>query len=481
MNRSENPIMLPKVRGLRRRWIMSTLLVILVIVVMAVSLFSVMSTNNVKSAVRDGLITKATTTADFFANYITRTFAEYYDSAYLYIENFDAANKLDLQFIDTGGRILISSYSTMSAGTAPGTEDISSALSDGAVSVWEGKNPSTGEHIMAVSAPMRYSDGQVIGVMRYVTSMRLADERSFGTTMGAVGVGAAVMLLVLFINLMFLSSVIDPMREITAVAQRIADGSYGTQITKKYSDEIGDMVDVLNDMSIKLSRAEKTQTEFISQVSHELRTPLTAISGWSETLSYDENLDEDEKRGVATILKESRRLTKMVEELLDFTRIQDGRFTLNAVEMDAAAELEDSIFAYRELLMQDGLEISYEPYEDELPLINGDPERLRQVFYNLFDNAAKYAAEGKRIVVSTGRAGDSIIIKFRDFGPGIPEDELDKVKMRFYKGSSKKRGSGIGLSVCDEIIKYHGGTLTLANAEGGGTEVTISLPAAEEI
>ena len=171
----------------------------------------------------------------------------------------------------------------------------------------------------------------------------------------------------------------------------------------------------------------------------------------------------------------------MVEELLDFTRIQDGRFTLNAVEMDAAAELEDSIFAYRELLMQDGLEISYEPYEDELPLINGDPERLRQVFYNLFDNAAKYAAEGKRIVVSTGRAGDSIIIKFRDFGPGIPEDELDKVKMRFYKGSSKKRGSGIGLSVCDEIIKYHGGTLTLANAEGGGTEVTISLPAAEEI
>ena len=334
---------------------------------------------------------------------------------------------------------------------------------------------------MAVSAPMRYSDGQVIGVMRYVTSMRLADERSFGTTMGAVGVGAAVMLLVLFINLMFLSSVIDPMREITAVAQRIADGSYGTQITKKYSDEIGDMVDVLNDMSIKLSRAEKTQTEFISQVSHELRTPLTAISGWSETLSYDENLDEDEKRGVATILKESRRLTKMVEELLDFTRIQDGRFTLNAVEMDAAAELEDSIFAYRELLMQDGLEISYEPYEDELPLINGDPERLRQVFYNLFDNAAKYAAEGKRIVVSTGRAGDSIIIKFRDFGPGIPEDELDKVKMRFYKGSSKKRGSGIGLSVCDEIIKYHGGTLTLANAEGGGTEVTISLPAAEEI
>ena len=479
MNISESPIMLPRVRGLRRRWIMSTLIVILLIVVLAVSLFSFMSITNNKSTVREGLITKATTTTDFFANYITRTFAEYYDSAYLYIENFDDSNKLDLQFIDTGGRILISSYSTMSAGTAPGTEDIEAALTEDTVSVWEGKNPATGEHIMAVSAPMRYADGQVIGVMRYVTSMRLVDERNFGTTMAAVGFGAMVMLLVVILNLMFLSTVIEPMREITSAAQLIAEGSYGTQIPKKYSDEIGDMVDVLNDMSIKLSRAEKTQTEFISQVSHELRTPLTAISGWSETLSYDEQLDEEEKRGVGIILKESRRLTKMVEELLDFTRMQDGRFTLNAVEMDAAAELEDSIFAYRELLLQDEMEISYEPADEELPLINGDPERLRQVFFNIFDNAAKYASEGKKIVVTTATTGDRVILKFRDYGPGIPEDELDKVKMRFYKGSSKKRGSGIGLAVCDEIIKFHGGTLTLANAEGGGTEVTITLPAAE--
>ena len=202
----------------------------------------------------------------------------------------------------------------------------------------------------------------------------------------------------------------------------------------------------------------------------------TAITGWAETILYDENLDEESKRGVNIILKEARRLTKMVEELLDFTRMQDGRFTLHAEEMDLAAELEDSIFTYRELLRQDDMQIEYEPCQEELPLINGDPERLRQVFYNIFDNAAKYAREGKRITVSTSTDGENVFIRIRDYGPGIPEDELERVKMKFYKGSSKERGSGIGLAVCDEIVKYHGGELTLSNAEGGGTMVTIRIP-----
>ncbi|MGX8699440.1 MAG: sensor histidine kinase, partial [bacterium] len=155
---------------------MSTLLVIFLAVVAVVSIFSLMTASNNRNAVRDGLAVKAATTADFFAGYITRTQVEYYDSAYLYIENFDDASRLDLQFIDTNGRIIISSYS-MTAGTTPGTGDITAALTEGRVADWEGYNPATGEHIMAVSAPMRYSGGQVIGVMRYVTSLRLVDRQ----------------------------------------------------------------------------------------------------------------------------------------------------------------------------------------------------------------------------------------------------------------------------------------------------------------
>ena len=106
--------------------------------------------------------------------------------------------------------------------------------------------------------------------------------------------------------------------------------------------------------------------------------------------------------------------------------------------------------------------------------------RLRQVFCNLLDNAAKHGGSGKRIDTAIARDEDQVVITIRDYGPGIPEEELPHVKMKFYKGSSKARGSGIGLAVCEEIVMMHGGVLTLENAEGGGTLVTISIPVGEE-
>jgi signal transduction histidine kinase len=276
----------------------------------------------------------------------------------------------------------------------------------------------------------------------------------------------------------FIRSVIEPVSEITKMSKRIAKGSYGVQIQNRdYQDEIGDMVNAINEMSLKIAQSEKVQTEFISSISHELRTPLTAITGWGETLIYNEQLDRETKRGIAIILKEARRLTKMVEELLEFTRMEDGRFTLNIEEIDIAAELEDSIFTYRELLYQDGVEIYYEPYPDETPLIPGDASRLRQVFLNLLDNAAKYGREGKRIEVSLEVDSQYVSVKIRDFGPGVPEDEIEHIRMKFYKGSNaKERGSGIGLAVCDEIVRFHGGEMLLENAEGGGLLVTVRLP-----
>ena len=101
---------------------------------------------------------------------------------------------------------------------------------------------------------------------------------------------------------------------------------------------------------------------------------------------------------------------------------------------------------------------------------------MRQVFLNLLDNAAKHGGEGKRIDASINSGGDHVQIRIRDYGPGIPEDELPLVKKKFYKGSSKARGTGIGLAVCDEIVAMHGGELVLENAEGGGTLVTVLLP-----
>ena len=465
------------VRGLRMRWIRSGLLLTVGIVVLFTVIFALGVRSYYYSAARMGLAAKAESASSFFTGYMSRTYGEYYQSAYRYTESFEDKDVVALQFVNTRGVVEVTSYG-FSAGTTPGTPDVETALTQKSIGTWTGRRDGTGEKIMAVTAPLLTGDGSVIGAMRYVTSLRLVDRQIAKVTALAGGIGLLIILAVVLTNLYFIGTVTEPLVELTALSRRIADGSYGIQAQKKHDDEIGDLTDAINEMSAKIGETEKMQTEFISRVSHELRTPLTAITGWSETLAYDEAISEESQRGIGIIAKESARLTKMVEELLEFTRIQDGRFNLNLEPLDVAGELEDAIFTYGKLLAQEGVTVDYTPPARDVPMILGDPERLKQVFLNIMDNAAKYGRSGGRIVVTIGATDAWVVIRFRDFGPGIPENELPFVKKKFYKGSGKERGSGIGLSVCDEIIARHKGKLELENASDDRTGLiaTVMLP-----
>ena len=302
----------------------------------------------------------------------------------------------------------------------------------------------------------------------------------WGLTRGRYTLAGAMIILTSFsviaLLIWFWRNVSDPIEKLTDFADSIADGSYGSQMEVSSGNEIGRLTQAVNHISRQTAMAEKTRTEFISQVSHELRTPLTAITGWAETIAYDEAVQGDSLRGIQIISREAERLTGMVMELLEFTRIQDGRFNLRIETLDISAELEDALFTYGELMRQAGIDLDYSPSPTEIPLIPGDPERLKQVFLNLLDNASKHGGEGKRVEVSIFPREENVWITVRDHGRGIPEAELPHVKEKFYKGSSKNRGTGIGLAVCDEIVTRHGGELRVENAEGGGCRVTVILP-----
>ena len=221
-----------------------------------------------------------------------------------------------------------------------------------------------------------------------------------GWTVWAVVMMAAVCVYIILLNLWFHRCVAEPIEELTNVARRIAQGSYGVKIESKSENEIGRLAGEMNIMSEKVAMAEKSRTEFISQVSHELRTPLTAIEGWAETIAFDPAVQGDSLRGIHIISKEAERLTGMVSEMLEFARIQDGRFNLRIELIDIAAELEDALFTYGELMKQAGIEVNYTPPPAEISLIPGDPERLKQVFLNLLDNAAKHGGDGGKVDVS---------------------------------------------------------------------------------
>ena len=302
----------------------------------------------------------------------------------------------------------------------------------------------------------------------------------WGITRGYPGLGivclVAVCVYIILIVLWFLRYVSGPLDRLADFAHEIAEGSYGSKLEWHSDNELGRLTDEINNMSEKVALAEKSRTDFISQVSHELRTPLTAITGWAETIAYDPAVQGDSLRGIQIISREAERLTNMVKELLEFTRIQDGRFNLRIELLDIAAELEDALFTYGELMRQAGIEVDYSEPEAEIPLIPGDPERLKQVFLNLLDNAATHGGEGKKVDVGLKAESDGVHITVRDYGHGIPEAELPHVKEKFYKGSSKNRGNGIGLAVCDEIVTRHRGRLTIENAPDGGCLVTVILP-----
>ena len=463
-----------KQRSLRRRWLLNTMLVVCLLGLACVVLVTYYVGSNYYSNMESDLRYRARIASDFFGEHTGQGYESYYQDCIIYTRTFDERSVLELQFINVSGELVASSYGIW-PGMAPSTPDILNAISNQTISTYIGDEATTGERIMAVSTPILYGN-QVLGVLRFVTATRIMDLQIAMISLFSLIALILILVILFLIGNYYIHSILVPLSEIVEKAKKISGGSYGIQISKRYNDEIGELTDTINEMSLRLNENEKVQTEFISSLSHELRTPLTAINGWSETILGDDNLDPNTRRGVRIIQRESDRLTGMVMDLLDFTRIQDGRMNLNMEMVDLRAEFEDAVFMYGSRLSQEGIELVYLENDQDVPELSCDPKRMRQVFLNILDNAAKHGGEGKRIEAEIGYDNGYVRVKIRDFGPGIPVDELSLVKKKFYKGSSKARGSGIGLAVCDEIVQMHGGVLTLENASGGGTEVHIDLP-----
>ncbi len=464
--------------GLRRRWLWNTAAVVasvgLVCALAVTVLFALTDYSNLHANLR----LRAETAAEALNGVQNQEYEDFYQTCLDAVQSFSQRNTLEVQFVDPEGNVLSTSYGIPTT-SALETPEIAEAVRTRGAQDYFGKDPETGKRILAVSAPIIYRNGEVIGVLRFVTATRRMEQHIGAVLAVSLLAVAGLTGATLLSNNYCIRSILLSVAEITQKARRIAGGTYGIQIEILSHDELGELAEAINDLSNQLSQNEKMQSEFISSLSHELRTPLTAITGWSETLLGGDTLDAETARGMRIILREARRLTEMVVDLLDFTRMQDGRMTLNVEPADIRSEFEDTVYMYSSRLVQEGITLELEENDQDIPEIPCDAKRLRQVFLNVLDNAAKHGGEGKRILASMHYDGSTVLFRIRDFGPGIPEDELSLVKKKFYRGSSKTRGTGIGLAVCEEIVTMHGGTLTLENAEGGGTLVTIALPAAQ--
>ncbi|MCL2698506.1 MAG: HAMP domain-containing histidine kinase [Oscillospiraceae bacterium] len=386
------------------------------------------------------------------------------------IEEFDKKHHMELMAITANGRIDLTSsgFSPESGYEMPDYEKARSAESK--VADYVGFLPNS-QRYMAVTVML---SGEVYDAIRVVTSLDSIDTQIYTTTLIIAILSIAVMLFVLFLGMYFIQSIVSPLRQVGNSAKKLAAGDFSDRVVlNKNNDEIGELCRIFNSMADDLENSEKIKNDFISSVSHELRTPLTAIRGWSETMLESGKDDELLEKGMKIITSETSRLTEMVEDLLDFSKMQSGRLKLQKSNMDALAELSNAVSIYAEKAKREKVKLTYaEPGFNAF--ICGDKNRIKQVFINIIDNAVKYSCGGE-VVINAKTDENRLLISVSDDGCGISARDLSKVKKRFFKANNAQRGSGIGLAVADEIIMMHEGLLTIESEQGKGTTVKIQL------
>lgn len=466
-----------KISGISKRWFFGTFCVIagiiLVFAVTAVFLIFGYYYNYVEMT----LDSRASDLVNsYFSQYITSNDETFVSGAVNFVEDFTDKDIMEVWVIDKNGQPIVSSsgFDVDSVTQMPDYDLAKTSETD--KGKWTGRL-STGEKVMAVTAMIPNVKGEYAGAVRYICSLEDVDSMLFFISLFIFMIAAVVLLLVFASGRFFIRSIVRPVLQVNATAERIAKGDLSARVnTGGMHDEIDQLCVTFNNMADELSQTESLKNDFISTISHELRTPLTAIKGWGETLVQLGDSDpETTKKGMSVIIGESQRLSDMVEELLDFSRMQNGKMQLNKSKIDVLAELDDAVFTLKDRAVREGLEVIYNVPHLPLPMY-GDAARIRQVFVNLLDNAIKYNEHGGKVIILAEIKDDKLIVFFTDTGCGISPENIPRVTAKFFRANMSVHGTGIGLAVADEIIKMHDGEMEINSVVGEGTTVTVTLP-----
>ena len=462
------------IKKITKRWFFNSFIVILSILIVLIIGFSLGIRSYYYSSARQILISRADMTMSLLKTYAESPSSDFEAKVRQLVEEFDSKETMELMAIDYEGKVILTSSGFEAQSTAESMPDYQRAFkSQDGYGEFEGEL--SGESIMAITKLVPQKNNYISG-FRLVSSLESLDDQIESVIFIITLVGASIIFFVILSSSYFINSIVNPVSKIGETARLISGGNFGVRLKKQKNDEVGDLCDIINDMAEELQTTEKLKNEFISSVSHELRTPLTAIKGWGETLLYETDPNSEMfKKGMGVIISETERLSGMVEELLDFSRIQSGNLKLVFARIDIVAELSDAVLMYTERARRDKIDLSYNEPED-ICVVNGDRNRLRQVFINIIDNALKYSDPGDSVRVIADIKQDEITIHIADTGIGIKKEDLSQIKTKFYKANSTRRGSGIGLAVADNIVSMHGGHLDISSEEGVGTTVSITLP-----
>ncbi|TJX65154.1 HAMP domain-containing histidine kinase [Soehngenia saccharolytica] len=451
----------------------------MIIIILTVLIIEISLIKGVKEYFYNNVETILTNQLELSTTFFERYFSSS-DLSDIIIDDVDVFwlhTKAQVQILDTNGKVLMDSLGVDHEKNID-SEEVKKALSVGKATKI-GEVTYTKDPVMSVSMPL-LKQNKPVGIMRFTTSLKIANDMVIQISKLLIWLGFAVVVISGLISYLLAKSIVKPIKELTQVAEKMADAQFKVR-SKEYKDsEIDKLSLTLNYMAEEVTRRERIKDDFISSVTHELKTPLTSIKGWAITLKSYDNLDRKLLQdGLEIIETESDRLTNMVDELLDFSRFTSGRIYLvkEVIDINQLAKLVANQLMPRAI--NNNIEFNISIPEEKIYIV-GDINRIKQVLINILDNAFKFTGKG---VVDFILYEDAkyVYIKIADNGPGISKEDLPHIKERFYKGNNTNSHSGIGLSICDEIMKLHNGIFEIYSEEMKGTTVIVGFLKEEEI
>ncbi len=271
----------------------------------------------------------------------------------------------------------------------------------------------------------------------------------------------------------------QPLRDMADAAKQMETGDYSQRVHTRSRDEVGQLATAFNRMSAELENLERSRRDLVANVSHELKTPITAIRAHLENLL--DGVERPDPDTLQVMLTQSERLGRLVEQLLDLSRLESGEVPLQRREMPLAPVVSQVMSEIDVARSDRGVRVSDELPED-LPDVDADRERVHQVLFNLVDNAVRFTPSGGAVTVSAQRHNGSVEITVADTGVGISAEHLPRLFERFYRVDTARSrddgGTGIGLAIARSVVEAHGGHLEARSELGKGSVFTFDLPVA---
>jgi signal transduction histidine kinase len=332
---------------------------------------------------------------------------------------------------------------------------------------------------LKIGEPIIYENKHIGNILLF-SSIHAIDQSIKNVTQLLTLASIGTILLAIGFTFFISRKMASPLLQMEQITKRITTNQdFSTRVSYKGNDEIGSLAKAINDMSLTLEKYQQNRHEFFSNISHELKTPITYIKGYTQAIQKKLYQNENEKELFLSIIEnETNRMNKLMDELMDLSKIEEGKLNLHFEELDLTHILEMVVNKAQMKAKAKGLSIYYEE-DNDIPLLVADGYRMEQIFTNLLENAVRYTEEGS-ITIKIAHTGSVITIDISDTGIGIAEKELPNLFDRFYRvDKSRSRalgGTGLGLSIVKRLVDIHDGSIQIKSVEGKGTTCIISFP-----